>query len=107
MKLLIMLLVNYTFVYAGTLSISQQQSLKTYNHKPSLKKTVEKRMAALAKINKDKAMQIAKSYCFDKNLDLKLTHKNSYLFYQVSSKYGQLYINALDGSLINKENLDD
>ncbi|UFH59569.1 hypothetical protein [Sulfurovum mangrovi] len=106
MKLPVLLLLSSLFVSAETLSISEQQTLKTYNHKPSLKKTVERRMQKLAKVSKDEATEIASLYCAGEEINPKLTHKKRYLFYYVGTQSCQLYINALDGSLLSEEKVN-
>lgn len=106
MKLPILLFLSSLFVSAETLSISEQQTLKTYNHRPSLKKTVERRMQRLAKVSKDEAIKIASLYCTSENINPKLAHKKRYLFYYVDTKSCQLYINALDGSLLSEEKVN-
>jgi hypothetical protein len=106
MKLPILLLLSSLFVSAETLSISEQQTLKTYNHRPSLKKTVERRMQRLAKVTEEEAIEIASLYCTGEDINPKLAHKKRYLFYYVDTKSCQLYINALDGSLLRGEKIN-
>ena len=106
MKLPVLLLLGSLFVSAETLSISEQQTLKTYNHRPSLKKTVERRMQRLAKVTAEEAIEIASPYCGGEDIDPKLAHKHRYLFYYVETQSCQLYINALDGSLLSEESVN-
>ena len=107
MKLFIIVLLSYTFVSAQTLSISEQQLLKTYNNRPSLKHTVDRRMNQLAKVNRIEAKTIADPLCETDKATFKLKHKDSYLFYEVIGDSCTLYINALDGSLLSREELYD
>lgn len=107
MRLFILLLLSYTFASSQVLSISDQQLLKTYNQRPSLKHTVDRRMNQLSKISKDEAVNIAKPFCKTDESKLKLMHKEGFLFYIVSSDSCRLSINALDGSLLSKEALYD
>ena len=107
MRLFILLLLSYTFGFAQTLSISDQQLLNTYNQRPSAKMSVDRRMSQLAKISTDEARKIARSECKGEEPKLKLMNKGAYLFYYASSNSCKLYINALDGSLLSRETLYD
>lgn len=107
MRLFIISLLSYTFLFSQTLSIMDQQHLKTYNHRPSLKKTVDKRMTQMAKVSREEASQIAKPLCKMQEPTLKLMHEDRYLFYLASSGSCNVYINALDGSVLNRERVYD
>lgn len=103
MKSLLILSIISCAVLAQTLTIDQQVRLKTYNHKPSLKNTVKKRMKSMAKITQDEAYLIARTKCQEGEITLNLNHYKQYLFYEIKNNTCNLKINALDGSLITKE----
>ena len=107
MRSLWILFMSLSSVWAQTLTIDQQIRLKTYNHKPSLHHTVEKRMKEMAKISAKDALLLAKAYCAEKNPTIRLTHQDAYLFYRIAEGSCDLKINALDGTLIKKESLDE
>ncbi len=90
-----------------TLSIDQQQALKIYNHKPSQATTVLKRMQQFANISKMKAVEVADPFCNGNQKSIKLVHKREYLLYSIKGKNCSVYINALDGTIIPSETLND
>lgn len=90
-----------------TLSIDHQQALKTYNHKPSQISVIEKRMKQFAKITRSEAVKIAKPVCPDEPLSTTLNHQNAYLFYTVKGQHCEVYVNALDGTILQREDLNE
>lgn len=88
-----------------TLTLDQKQSLQTYNRKPSQKDTVEQRMKTFANITKSEALNIAKKHCQTPKANAILSLHDTYLFYHIQGNSCDLYINALDGTLISRERL--
>lgn len=105
MKYLLPTLVCCTFVYAETMSQIDHLSLHTYNKHPSLKNTGDKRAHKLHKIDEEQAMAIAEKECKEDIVRLKLTHQRLYLYYIAKTSNCALYINALDGSIIDPETI--
>ena len=110
MKYLLLALAMCTYINAEeTMSTAEHQSLHTYNKNSFLKRTGEKRAHQLHKIDEKMAMKIAIKKCKDKSVQLTLNHQNSYLYFIAKAPECTVYINALDGSIIdpstiNKEN---
>lgn len=108
MKLSLFWLISTGMLFASqTLTIDQQQTLKTYNHKPSQASTVEKRMKMFAKLSKSEAQNIAKPLCGKKPFNTSLKHQNAYLFYHIQGENCNVFVNAIDGTVIQEEQLND
>ena len=57
---------------------------------------------ALANIKYEEAQELASTYCKEKVISHRLTHKGQLLFYRSYTKNCEVEINALDGALISK-----
>lgn len=106
MRLLLLSTISASWIYASQmLSVDEYQSLHTYNHRPSLMQVPQKRMAHLSKISPDEARVISLKHCKKDKLTYRLDAKKRFLFYIVKGEECELYINALDGSLLPSEEL--
>jgi len=105
MKLFMIISILITLLAAEEMSPSQHQSLHTYNYRPTLKKQGEKNAHKLHKIDEKKAREIAREHCGEGTVKLKLTHTELYLYYIASTKGCRLYIDALDGSIIDPDTI--
>ncbi len=103
MKYLLLTLVFCTFIYAETMSPTDHLNLHTYNKRPSLKHISKKRAHKLHKIDEKQAIAIAEKECKDGTVKLKLTHHSLYLYYIAKTPKCTLFINALDGSIIDSK----
>lgn len=79
--------------------------LKNYNHRPSVKMQHKLKLKRLAKITKLEAKKITQKSCDEAVVYQRLTHKGQLLFYINMTKHCAVKINALDGSIISKENV--
>jgi len=103
MKYLLLTLFFCTFIYAETMSLTDHLTLNTYNKRPSLKHTSDKRAHKLNKIDEKQAIAIAEKKCKEDIVKLKLKHHNLYLYYIAKTPKCTLFINALDGSIIDSK----
>lgn len=85
------------------MSLTDHLTLHTYNKRPSLKHISDKRAHKLHKIDEKQAMAIAEKKCNEGTVKLKLTHHNLYLYYTAKTSKCTLFINALDGSIIDSK----
>lgn len=106
MKQLLSLLILYTFINAEEMSSMEHQSLHTYNKRPTLKNRGEKNTHKLHRIDEKQAEEIARKVCKGKDIELRLTHSNLYLYYIAKTKTCTLLINALDGTIIDPETIN-
>ncbi len=101
MKYVLFMIGLYISLYAQTMTPEQHMNLHTYNKRPSLQKSVDKRAHQMHKIDDKQAMAIAKKMCKDERVTLRLTHRDTYLYYIAKTATCTLYINAIDGSIID------
>jgi len=106
MKYLLILLAVYSFSSAETMSPSEHNSLHTYNKRSTLKHNSEKRAHQLHKVDEAQAKIIAHKICKTKKLTLTLKHHSLYLYYNVTGEGCTLFINALDGSIIEPDKIN-
>lgn len=106
MKPLLSLLVLSALISAEEMSPMEHQSLHTGNKGLSLQSSGEKKAHKLHKIDEAEAIAIAEKACKEKNIKLKLMHRNTLLYYSAKGKSCQLYINALDGKLIDPKRIN-
>jgi len=106
MKYLLILLSVYSFSSTETMSPLEHNSLHTYNKRPSLRHTNEKRAHRLHKVDEEQAKAIAHKICKTKKLTLTLKHHSLYLYYHVNAEGCTLFINALDGSIIEPDKIN-
>ena len=95
-----------SILYAEKMTSMEHQGLHTYNNRPTLKNRGEKNAHKLHKIDEKQAMEIASNKCGTDEIKLKLTHSGLYLYYIATAKNCRLYINALDGTLIDPKTID-
>ena len=105
MKYLLILLSVYSFSSAETMSPSEHNSLHTYNKRSTLKHNSEKKAHQLHKVDEEQAKAIAYKICKTKKLTLALKHYSLYLYYHVKGEGCTLFINALDGSIIEPDKI--
>ena len=105
MKYLLILLALYSFSSAETMSPSEHNSLHSYNKRSTLKHNNEKRAHQLHKVDEAQAKAIAEKICKTKKLTLRLKHHSLYLYYDVKAEGCTLFINALDGSIIEADKI--
>jgi len=91
MKYLLILLSVYSFSSAETMSPSEHNS--------------EKKAHQLHKVDEEQAKAIAYKICKTKKLTLALKHYSLYLYYHVKGEGCTLFINALDGSIIEPDKI--
>jgi len=103
MKKIILLCLIMQSIQAEELGNTEHQTLHIYNKKPSVKKTLDKRMHRLHKIDEKQARLIAGKHCKDEKMLIKLVHKKAYLLYDVNSRSCSFYIDALNGKVIDKK----
>jgi len=106
MKYLSILLAVYSFSFAETMSPSEHNSLHTYNKRSTLKHNNEKKAHQLHKVDEAQAKAIAYKICKTKKLTLTLKHHSLYLYYHVNAEGCTLFINALDGSIIEPNKIN-
>jgi len=106
MKYLPILLAVYSFSFAETMSPSEHNSLHTYNKRSTLKHNNEKKAHQLHKVDEAQAKAIAYKICKTKKLTLTLKHHSLYLYYHVNAEGCTLFINALDGSIIEPDKIN-
>ena len=94
-----------TSISAETLSPLEHNSLHTYNKRFTFKHESEKRAHQLHKIDEKKARSIAQNVCKESSISLKLTHHELYLYYIAHTKKCTVYINALDGTIIDPKRI--
>ncbi len=85
--------------------VESSTPLKNYNHRPSVKLHHKLKLQRLADITRLEAKKISEKICNESVVHQKLTHKGQLLFYINTTKHCAVKINALDGSIILKENL--
>ena len=106
MKYLLILLTVYSLSFAETMSPSEHNSLHTYNKRSTLKHNNEKKAHQLHKVDEEQATAIAQKICKTKKLALTLKHYSLYLYYHVTAEGCTLFINALDGSIIEPDKIN-
>ncbi len=106
MKYPLLILGFCTSMYAQTMSASEHLDLHRYNHRPSLKHMDEKNAHRLHKIDEDQARKIAARTCRGSDVKLTLTHRGSYLYYIARTTKCTVYINALDGTVIDPKKIN-
>ncbi len=104
MKQLFLLLVLTLFVDAEQMSSMEHQSIHSYNHRPNLKNSGEKKAHRLHKIDEKQARAIAQKHCKEKDVKLKLTHSGRTLYYIATTKNCTITIDALDGTVKSADN---
>ena len=90
-----------TFAAAQTISSDQHLKLHSYNKRPSLAKSADQRAHRMHRIDEKKAKSIARKVCRTGALKLQLTHHDIYLYYIVETPTCTVYVNAMDGSVID------
>ena len=105
MKTFILLIMPFSIFASGeTMSVydslyfsnANKQLFKLNNHQKT-------RMHKLHKIDEQEAKFIIKELTQEEDINLKLTTRGKYLIYKASTEHYTLIINALDGTLIEKE----
>ena len=105
MKYLIISTLFITFPQAGNISSMDHQSIHTYNNRPTMKNRGEKNAHKLHKIDEKRAVEIARKKCGRSDIKLKLAHSRLYLYYIATSKGCRVYIDAVNGKLIDIDDI--
>ncbi|MDA7817046.1 hypothetical protein N9A28_02530 [Sulfurimonas sp.] len=104
MKIIITLLMPLVvFASSETLSPSEHNSIHGYNNRPVVKMNKKLNMHKLHKIDEEQARKIVEDDTNEEVISLKLTHSGRYIIYKARTKNYFLVINALDGTIENKE----
>ena len=103
MNYLLSLFMLTIFIRSEEMSPMEHQSLHTYNNRSIVKKSSEKRAHRLHKIDERKAREIAEKNCGEKVRSLRLDHNRLTLYYRAETANCTLYIDALDGRVIDPE----
>ena len=100
------LLITPMFVFAQgqTLTPSEHNSIHGYNHKPIVKMQNKRDMHKLHKVDEEEASKIAREHTKEDVQKIKLTHTGNIMFYNVQTQSFSIKINAVDGSVIDKNN---
>lgn len=105
MKFLIILLFPiFIFASGEILSPSEHRSIHGYNHKPSARMAQKRNMHKLHKVDEEEASKIVKEHTKEDVQKIKLTHTGNIMFYKVQTQSYSIEINAMDGSIIYKNN---
>ena len=99
------LMILSAFIQAEQMSSMDHQSIHTYNKRPIVRKSAEKKAHELHKIDERKAREIAEKKCGEKVRRLTLNHSRLYLYYRAETENCTLYINALDGTIFDPETI--
>lgn len=105
MKTFILLIIPFIIFASGeTMSVSDSLYFNNAQKQPFVQKHhQEARMHKLHKIDEQEAKSIIKELTQEESKHLKLTTSGNYLVYKASTEHYTLIINALDGTLIEKE----
>lgn len=104
MKYLILLIAPVFVIASGTkLTISEYNSIHGYNHRPSVKLQKKNNMHKLHKIDEKTVKNIVQRETNEEVTRLKLFNRSKFLLYDTYTKNYRLEINAMDGSIINKQ----
>ncbi len=101
MQYLLCLLSLSAFAAAQTMSPDQHLKLHSYNKRPSLAKSADQKAHRMHQIDEKKAKAIARKMCETGTLKLQLTHRDVYFYYIAKTPTCTVYINAMDGSVID------
>ena len=91
-------------VEAEELTTAQVAKARNYNHSLSGKLRYKRLLQNMAKINKQEAREIVKEKIENqKILYLKLLRRGARLFYLINTKSSTVRVDALDGSIMDKQ----
>ncbi len=100
MKYLIFSALVCRLVFAREMTPAEHLQLHNYNQRPSLRQQAERKAQRLPEIDISSARKIARKVCTRGKLRLRLTHRDTLLYYIATTPGCTVWINALDGSLI-------
>ncbi|MGE4419260.1 MAG: hypothetical protein AB7D38_05445 [Sulfurimonas sp.] len=105
MKIFILWIIPFVIFASGqSMSVSDTLYFERADKQPlKLKYPQKVRMNQLSKIDEEKAKSIIKELTQQETQSIKLTTSGKYLIYNASTRNYNLVINALDGTLIQKE----
>ena len=108
MKIIILLSIPlFIFASGQELNYEEHESLHTYNKRPTMKGKIRSQHHKLHKVNEDQARAITAKNTGEKVKHIHLKHKGKYLIFDIQTENYILIINALDGTIIKKEKIDD
>ena len=107
MKIIILLSIPLLiFASSEKLSYEEHKSLHIYNKRLTLQVKIRAREHELHKVTENQARAITKIKVGEEVENINLTHKGRYLIFRIQTEHYSLKINALDGTIITKENID-
>jgi len=106
MKIFLLILGLGGIIYAETMSASEHLGLHSYNNRPSLKHTDNRNAHRLHKVDEAQAEKIAAKACRSSDVKLILTHHALTLYYIARTPGCTVYINALDGTIIDPKTIN-
>jgi len=107
-KILIAILIAPFSIEAKELSVEQELKLLNYKRKISIYNQIryKRLLKYFAKIDREKAIEKAKSVVSEDIENIKLSHKNRKVIYIVKTPNYKVVVNALDGTIIEKRRVD-
>jgi len=106
MKYFMLISMASGLIFAQPLSIEQMSKLRNYNHTFSGKLRHKRALQKIATVKEEEAKEIALNACNQEKKSIesiKLAHHSDRIFYRISMDGCKLKIDALDGSIISKE----
>lgn len=99
------LLVLPLFIFASgeKLTYREHESLHSYNKRVQIQLKIRSQHHKLHKVNEEQVKDIVKQETGEEPTSIRVTHKGKYLIFNVVTNTYYLTINALDGSIIEKE----
>jgi len=97
----------FIFASGKKLNYEEHNSLHTYNKRPTMKAKIRSQHHKLHKVNEDQVRVITKESTGEEVENMRLTHQGKYLIFRIQTKNYRVRINALDGTIIKKERIDE
>ncbi|WP_353662347.1 PepSY domain-containing protein [Hydrogenimonas sp. SS33] len=107
MRRILSLLACFVIVAAAGENITPQEHNRFHNsnHRPTIRLQKERTMQELVRIDRSQARKIAREKCPDAGIEkIELRHRNRLIYWQVTTPACRLKIDAVSGSIIEKEN---
>lgn len=95
----------FVFASSATMSPSEHRSVHGFNKRPLVKMHNRRNMHRLHKVDEAAVAKITQEQTNEKILSMKFTHIGNILKYRIFTKNYTLTINALDGTIIDKEKI--
>ena len=108
MKSILLLCIPFIVFAAGqTLTVREHMSIHNSNYRPLIKLQKKRKMHQLHKVDEQDAARITKEETDEKSQSIKLMNRGHYLIFKVRTANYILTINALDGTIMEKEKNKD